>query len=57
LVRSSHICHRTSSSKVGKDDFLFLTCQDICAFGHEMDAAENDEFGIWVISCSLRQLE
>ena len=46
LIDRRHVRHRTSGTEVGQDDTLMVFAKDIGRFGHEMNAAEDDIFGL-----------
>src|SRR5437899_10055984 len=46
LFRFGHVGHRAARGEIGEDHPLIWRAQDIGAFGHEMHAAEDDEFGV-----------
>lgn len=39
-----HVGHGASGGQVWEDNFDGVGCEDVCGFGHEVDAAENDVF-------------
>ena len=45
LADLGHIRHGAASVQVRQDDLLILAAEDVGAFGHEMNAAEDDVFG------------
>jgi len=52
LADVGHVGHRAAGVQVGKNDGLVLAAENVRAFGHEVDAAEDD-----VAALSLRSLE
>ena len=57
LLGGGHVGHRASGPEVGQDDGLAVCGEDVGALGHEVDAAEDDEFRCGPVSGGLRQLE
>src|SRR5215471_8315555 len=57
LIQSSHIGHGAAGAHVGQDYLLMTDTQDIRAFCHEVNAAENDVFGVLAACRPLCQFE
>ena len=45
-VEVGHVGHGAAGGEVGEDDGLVGTGEDVGGFGHEVDAAEDDGFGV-----------
>ena len=56
LGQIGHVGHRAAGCEVGKNGRLMRSGHDVGDFGHEMNAAENDVFGIGLRS-EARQLQ
>src|SRR2546423_4992278 len=52
-----HIGHRTTCSRIGQNDFLLWSAQDIGSFGHEVNATEDNIIGFRSRGCELGQFE
>src|SRR6516225_842226 len=57
LIKAGHIRHRATGAHVWQNNLLVIGAQDIGAFGHEMDTAKNDVFGILPACGPLGELE
>ncbi len=52
-----HIGHRTARCRIRQNHGLLGAAEDVGAFGHEVNAAEDNIIGFWVRGSKLRQLE
>jgi len=57
LVDVCHVRHRAAGAQVGQDDLDCFIREDVSAFGHEVDAAEDHELGILLPGGDARKLE
>src|SRR5262249_50280535 len=57
LIEGSHVCHGAAGAHIRQNDFLIIGAEDVGAFSHEGNAAENNVFGVFAIRRPLRQLE
>ena len=57
VVALGHVGHRAAGLEVRQDHLLVRLGEDVGALGHEVDAAEEDEFGIAAAGGLLRELE
>ena len=46
FVELGHVGHGAAGTEVGEDDLLVVAGEDVGGFGHEVDAAEEDIFGL-----------
>src|SRR3990170_9001869 len=49
VLRVRHVGHGAAGRHVGEDDLLVRLREDVRRFGHEVDAAEDDELGLWAL--------
>ena len=57
LIRRGHVGHGTSGREIRQDDFLMGSAKNVCALGHEVDAAEDDELRLPAACSGARQLQ
>ena len=56
-VQVGHVGHRAAGGEVRQDDGLVGAREHVGGLGHEVDAAEDDGFGVGAGFGSLRELE
>ncbi len=52
-----HVGHGAAGGHVGEDDLLVGLGEDVGGLGHEVDTAEDDELGLWLLGGPLGQVE
>jgi hypothetical protein len=57
LFGGCHVGHGATRAEVRQNHLLLSGLQNICGFGHEMDAAKDYKFGFRARSGKLRQFE
>ena len=57
LIAGGHVRHGASRREVWQHDLLVRRAHDIGAFGHEMNAAEDDELGLAATGRRARELQ
>ena len=49
LLGVGHVGHRAAGGEVGQNHLLMVGAQHVGALGHEVHAAEDDEFGVGML--------
>ena len=56
-VQLGHVGHAAPGGQIGQDDGDAVIGKDVGGLGHEMDAAEDDEVGLFLLGADLRKLQ